>query len=450
MVLRRFLRAVGQARLLQRYHANLSFPAVVEAAAHLHKAVNKSPAQTRIAVAISGGVDSSVAALLFKQQGYNVFGVHMRNWDESEERGSACLGEKEYADAQRVCEQLQMPLHHVSFVRQYWHHVFEDFLNGHARGVTPNPDLACNRHIKFDALLQHALTLGADALATGHYARLRMNNSNNTVSLIPALDASKDQTYFLATVRQSALQKAAFPLGGLHKAEVRAIAKAAGLPTAEKRSSVGICFIGKRDFADFIGDYVDMKPGRFVSVSGQDLGAHKGLAAYTCGQRARIGGAPHAWYVAGKDPAINVVYLAPGGEDAALYSTAAVTEEFTWMAGHPPATLPVQPGWAYKCKVRYSENFVNCSIVRLGASPDSTLCDGVLASSTFSGYNARTVIDFAGSLGVLFERPVRGVTPGQALVLYASDGACLGSAPIRYQCRTLHEQNGTLVMASAV
>eukprot|EP00242_Pyramimonas_sp_CCMP2087_P010551 CAMPEP_0198221292 /NCGR_PEP_ID=MMETSP1445-20131203/83053_1 /TAXON_ID=36898 /ORGANISM="Pyramimonas sp., Strain CCMP2087" /LENGTH=459 /DNA_ID=CAMNT_0043899381 /DNA_START=127 /DNA_END=1504 /DNA_ORIENTATION=+ len=271
------------------------------------------PKGTHVAVGISGGVDSAVTALLLKQKGYKVTGVFMKNWDEAEERAGACQSERDRQDAREICALLGIPLRETEFVQDYWHKVFEQFLTDCAKGLTPNPDLACNRHIKFDALLDWTRTLGAEWLATGHYARLR-HTRGGEVQLLQGVDTAKDQTYFLASVGGKALRNVLFPLGHLHKHEVRAIAAAAGISQATKKSSVGICFVGKRPFAEFVAQYIEMAPGRFRDVEGGgDKGPHKGIAAYTSGQRARIGGQHERWYVVGKHVGANEVVICRGG-----------------------------------------------------------------------------------------------------------------------------------------
>ena len=279
---------------------------------------------TRVAVGISGGVDSAVAAWLLKSAGFDVTGVLMRNWDEAEETGGACEFEKDQRDARAVAAALDVELKEVDFVREYWHAVFEPFLRDFERGnATPNPDLACNRHIKFGALLRHCEeALGADVLATGHYARVaptgdhETGNDANESRLLRGVDETKDQSYFLASVRGASLRRACFPLGGLTKKQVRALASGpARLPAAvtARRSSAGICHVGrKQNFGDFIAQYGDASsdassdasfvPGAFVSVDdGRVIGTHTGLSRYTVGQRARVGGARVPWYVVGKD-----------------------------------------------------------------------------------------------------------------------------------------------------
>eukprot|EP00966_Prymnesium_polylepis_P156579 3617752-Prymnesium_polylepis.1 len=264
-----------------------------------------------VAVGVSGGVDSSVAALMLKRQGHDVIGVHMTNWDAREElRGdegaSSCI-EQERKDAQQVCLALGIGFHEVDFVREYWQLVFEPFLQGYRNGATPNPDVACNRHIKFDRFYAHALGLGADHVATGHYAQLRHEpGGGGRVQMLRARDEGKDQTYFLSHVQQPPLRRVLFPLGGLPKAGVRQLAAEAGLHVASKKDSVGICFVGKRRFDDFIANYIACEPGPFVCVeTGMTVGTHRGHPLYTPGAKARIGGLPERadrrrWYVAGK------------------------------------------------------------------------------------------------------------------------------------------------------
>lgn len=249
---------------------------------------------------MSGGVDSSVAALLLQQAGYEIFGMHMRNWDEEEEKGEhrgpgVCSGAQDLADAKDTCRALGIEMQEVSFVQEYWMRVFEPTLEGYRSGLTPNPDVMCNREIKFDALLDAALGLGAVALATGHYARIDYKPlalESGVARLLRGIDERKDQSYFLSSVSGERLARSVFPLGSLLKSEVREMALQAGLPSARKKDSMGLCFIGKRNFKSFLSQYVPpAEPGRFVSVDGEDLGPNQGAHLYTVGQGAKIGGA---------------------------------------------------------------------------------------------------------------------------------------------------------------
>ncbi|KAK9803395.1 hypothetical protein WJX72_005352 [[Myrmecia] bisecta] len=315
-----------------------------------------------VAVAVSGGVDSAVAAMLLKQQGHDVVGVFMRNWDEGEETGNGnCSVEQDCRDAQRVCRHLDLPFYEADFVERYWHEVFLDFVAQCGRGLTPNPDLPCNRRIKFDALRKFAEGLGADTLATGHYARLAHSGEGKPPLLLRGVDSSKDQSYFLASVHGDALRNVLFPLGALRKADVRSMAAEAGLAAASRRSSAGICFIGRRNFGDFISQYVAPMPGRFVEVgSGCDLGPCAKLAAITHGQRAGIGGAADRMYVVGKDVPQRIVYVARGGDHAALFTNTALLHEPHWISGAAPVALMEAPGMDCSYKARYRQEVHQC------------------------------------------------------------------------------------------
>ena len=424
---------------------------------------------TRVAVGISGGVDSAVAAWLLKSAGFDVTGVLMRNWDEAEETGGACEFEKDQRDARAVAAALDVELKEVDFVRQYWHAVFEPFLRDFERGnATPNPDLACNRHIKFGALLRHCEeALGADVLATGHYARVAAataasDESDETAraspSLLRGVDETKDQSYFLASVRGESLRRACFPLGGLTKRQVRALASGpARLPAAvtARRSSAGICFVGrKRNFGDFIAEYGDdaglsseassFVPGAFVSVDDRRvIGTHDGLSRYTVGQRARLGGAPVAWYVVGKDasPGVNVAYVAPGPEHPALFAREAAVGGCFWTSasGAPPGVffegdnrttaVPAR----LTAQTRYGGERVGCE-VRLARGGDAA----AIQPTRFGPRRDAVRAADGAVLEVRFDAPTRALTPGQALVLYDGD-ACLGGGSVLYPGRSSHE-----------
>lgn len=357
-----------------------------------------------VAVGISGGVDSSVAALLLRQQGHDVIGVHMTNWDPLEEGDVGCA-EREALDAQKVCSQLGIGYHGVSFVREYWQDVFEPFIEGYQRGVTPNPDIACNRYIKFDRFVQHTRGLGADWVATGHYARLRRSGGEAVgdapVELLKGVDSGKDQSYFLSMVRQEALRRTLFPLGGFCKADVRKLAAEAGLHTAVKRDSVGICFVGKRDFGEFIAAYVETAVGAFVCVeSGAVIGQHGGHVRFTPGQRARIGGRAERWYVAAKDAPSNTVFVCRGARHPALLTVKAETDTPSWVAGEAPSSLR-SSGLRCDVRVRHLKPVVSCTTQPTGVG-----------------------------LRVMFEEPTLHVAEQQTLVLYDGE-VCLGGASVK-------------------
>ena len=261
--------------------------------------------KTRVVVGMSGGVDSSVTALLLKEQGYDVIGVFMKNWDDTDEFG-VCTATEDYKDVAAVADQVGIPYYSVNFEKEYWDRVFEYFLAEYRAGRTPNPDVMCNKEIKFKAFLDYAMTLGADYVATGHYAQVS-RDEDGTVHMLRGADNNKDQTYFLSQLSQEQLQKVMFPLGHLEKPEVRKIAERAGLATAKKKDSTGICFIGEKNFKQFLSQYLPAQKGRMMTVDGRDMGEHAGLMYYTIGQRGGLGiggqqGGDNApWFVVGKD-----------------------------------------------------------------------------------------------------------------------------------------------------
>ena len=352
----------------------------------------------RVVVGMSGGVDSSVAAYLLKEQGYDVVGVFMKNWDEQDESG-ACTSDEDYADVVRVCGALDIPYYTVNFTREYWDRVFRIFLEEYRALRTPNPDVLCNKEIKFKAFLEYALALDADKIATGHYARTLWHKDG--VELRKAADLNKDQSYFLQLLDQHALGLTLFPLGDLHKSEVRAIAHKIGLSTAEKKDSTGICFIGERPFRSFLQQYLPAQPGEIRSLySNAVLGRHEGLMYYTLGQRKGLGigggeGNGQPWFVAGKDIANNVLYVVQG-DDPALYSEALYADHIHWIGGAPPAEK-----WQGGAKCRYRQDDQAVTV---------------------------QLSDHDGCF-VTFEKPQRAVTPGQAIVFYEGD-VCLGGATI--------------------
>ena len=350
----------------------------------------------RIVVGMSGGVDSSVAALLLKRAGHEVIGVFMKNWEEKDENG-VCTSEADWADVRAVCETIGIPYYSVNFVREYADRVFSYFLAEYRRGRTPNPDVLCNREIKFKAFLDFAMELGADALATGHFCRLGDAPDGGKL-LLRGADDNKDQSYFLYMLGQRALSKAMFPVGGLTKAQVRQIAAEAGLSTSAKRDSTGVCFIGERRFKPFLQQFLPAQPGEMRTLSGKVVGRHDGLMYYTLGQRRGLGiggaGNGERWFVLAKDMARNELIVEQGADHPLLYSRTAIGEDATWIAGAPPA-------WAFTCtcKYRYRQE------------------DQQVAVEVMDGNRVRVVAK---------ERQ-RAVTPGQSMVFYQGE-SCLGGA----------------------
>ncbi|CAM9809589.1 unnamed protein product [Pylaiella littoralis] len=312
----------------------------------------------RVVVGMSGGVDSSVVAMLLQQQGYEVVGVFMRNWDEQDETGSAvCTADADLEDARRVGIHLGITVETVDFSREYWNQVFEPSLEEFARCRTPNMDVACNRFIKFDAFREYALgRMAADLVATGHYARTSPGPGGDWSRpvLVEAADGNKDQTYFLCGVPTEGLAKVLFPLGGLTKPEVRNLAAKGGLPVAQKRESMGVCFVGKRrSWADFVSQYLTPSPGNFVCAdTGEIMGKHSGVQLYTVGQKSQLDGMPEKYYVARLDPATNSVIVARGKDNPSLFARglSALSSEFNWVAGSPPAEVFVDPGGCVKAE----------------------------------------------------------------------------------------------------
>lgn len=356
-----------------------------------------SGSQQRVIVGMSGGVDSSVAALLLLQQGYHVEGLFMKNWEE-DDGTEYCTAKEDLADAQSVADTLGITLHSANFAAEYWDNVFEHFLEEYRQGRTPNPDILCNKEIKFRAFLDYALYLGADYIATGHYARTGAHDTGSV--LLKGLDGDKDQSYFLHQVGSEQLSRTLFPLGELHKTEVRAIAERHGLATAKKKDSTGICFIGERRFKDFLQTYLPAQPGSIESTEGETLGEHQGLMYHTIGQRQGLGigglaNRPEApWYVVEKDLDRNVLVVGQGNQHPALLKTHLRASEIFWIA-EPPA-LPLQCA----AKVRYRQPDQSCQVV-----------------ATDSGFE------------VQFDAVQRAITPGQSLVLYRDD-ECLGGGII--------------------
>ncbi|MCT2537655.1 tRNA 2-thiouridine(34) synthase MnmA [Aquibacillus koreensis] len=355
----------------------------------------KEKKDTRVVVGMSGGVDSSVTALLLKQQGYDVVGIFMKNWDDTDENG-VCTATEDFEDVVRVCNQLDIPYYAVNFEKQYWNKVFTYFLDEYKAGRTPNPDVMCNKEIKFKAFLEHALSLGADYLATGHYAQVR--EVNGTYEMIRGVDDNKDQTYFLNQLSQDVLAKVMFPLGHLPKKEVRRIAKEHDLATATKKDSTGICFIGERNFKEFLSEYLPAQPGKMTTLSGVVKGNHEGLMYYTIGQRQGlgIGGAGDPWFVVGKNLKENILYVDQGFHNELLYSDALVATDLNWISGQP-----ITEEFSCTAKFRYRQTDSKVTV---------------------------TPID-DNKVKVTFHESERAITPGQSVVFYDGE-VCLGGGTI--------------------
>ncbi|MCC7440588.1 MAG: tRNA 2-thiouridine(34) synthase MnmA [Bdellovibrionales bacterium] len=357
------------------------------------------PKDALVVVGMSGGVDSSVAALLLHRAGLRVAGLFMRNWDEADENG-VCAATEDYEDVARVCEKIGIPYYAVDFVEEYRDRVFEEFLSAYRAGYTPNPDVLCNREIKFDAFWARARALGAEYLATGHYCQ------SESGSLLKGADPAKDQSYFLYAVRPRALERVLFPIGHLPKPEVRRIAEAAGLPTHDKKDSTGICFIGERKFRPFLSQYLKPRLGEFRTLAGEVLGTHQGAHLFTLGQRkgTGIGGPGESPYVVAKDVEKNLVYVERGDRHPALYTDDLQAESLSWIRGQSPE-LP------FRCtaKVRYRQSDQEATVELLECDP---------------------VTGAPGQLRVVFDLPQRAVTPGQHVVFY-KENECLGGGVIR-------------------
>ncbi|CAM3798504.1 tRNA 2-thiouridine(34) synthase MnmA [Castellaniella denitrificans] len=362
----------------------------------------------RVVIGMSGGVDSSVSAWLLKQQGYEVVGLFMKNWEDDDD-SEYCSSRQDWLDAASVADVVGVDIEAVNFAAEYKDRVFAEFLREYSAGRTPNPDVLCNAEIKFKAFLDHAMGLGADYIATGHYARVRRIDTpaGPRSQLLKALDGTKDQSYFLHRLNQDQLARTLFPLGELPKTEVRRIAREIGLPNAAKKDSTGICFIGERPFREFLNRYLPVKPGPMLTPEGREIGRHQGLAFHTLGQRKGLGiggvrgaqredGTADAWYAARKDLANNVLYVVQGHDHPWLLSERLYAQDASWVAGEPPV-----PG-AYAAKTRYRQADAACALE--------------------AGEGAA---DFA----LRFDQPQWAVTPGQSAVLYDGD-VCLGGGII--------------------
>jgi tRNA-specific 2-thiouridylase len=358
-----------------------------------HPVTGKKPSKTHVIVGMSGGVDSSVAAMLLRDAGFSVSGLFMKNWEEDDTE-EYCAAAADMADAQLVCDKLGIELTSVNFAAEYWDRVFEHFLAEYAAGRTPNPDILCNREIKFHEFLLQADSLGADYIATGHY--VASDKSEGQYRLRRATDGNKDQSYFLYTLGQRQIKRSLFPLGEIDKPRVRALAQAAGLVTHNKKDSTGICFIGERRFDDFLANYLKPCPGEMRSDRGQLMGTHQGLMYHTIGQRhgLDIGGPGSAWYVAGKNLKSNTLIVVQGHDHSGLLSDSLDASEPEWVGNSP------DNGSKLTAKIRYRQADQVCTYIQTG-----------------------------GSFSLKFDQPQRAVTPGQAVVLYQGRN-CLGGGTI--------------------
>ncbi|MFC5519711.1 tRNA 2-thiouridine(34) synthase MnmA [Polaromonas jejuensis] len=378
--------------------------------------MQKSGERQRIVVGLSGGVDSAVTAYLLKQQGHEVIGIFMKNWEDDDD-SEFCSSNIDFVDAAAVADVIGIEIEHVNFAADYKDRVFAEFLREYQAGRTPNPDILCNAEIKFKAFLDHAMRLGAEKIATGHYARVRQNEATGLHELLKGLDPAKDQSYFLHRLNQAQLAKTLFPVGELRKTEVRRIADEIGLPNARKKDSTGICFIGERPFRDFLNRYIAKAPGPIKNDKGRVLGEHVGLSFYTLGQRQGLGiggvkargaelkaaqargqrgvGEHEPWFVARKDLETNTLWVVQGHEHPWLQSTRLDAQDCSWVAGAAPAT------GAMAAKTRYRQHDAACE----------------LRSATAAGCE------------LVFSEAQWAVTPGQSAVLYQGD-VCLGGGVI--------------------
>ena len=357
------------------------------------------PSSAEIMVAMSGGVDSSVSALLLLQQNHSIAGMFMKNWEEDDRLG-ACSAAEDAVDAGSVAQKLGITLHRRNLATEFWDYVFDDFLTEYSAGRTPNPDILCNREIKFRAFLDHARDLGADFIATGHY--VRSDERDGVRRLLRGIDENKDQSYFLYTIGQHQLAQTLFPVGELTKPEVRAMAEKAGLLVHDKKDSTGICFIGERNFREFLGEFIEADPGEIRTTEDKLIGKHEGLMFHTLGQRQGLGiggvrGCPdEPWYVLHKDLEKNILYVGQGHEHPWLLSKRLIAGQLSWVSGHAP-----EPGSRLTAKVRYRQ-------------PDQACIVGSVED---------------GRLELHFKRNQRAATPGQSVVLYEEDN-CLGGGII--------------------
>lgn len=357
--------------------------------------------KARVVVGMSGGVDSSVSALLLKEQGYDVIGVFMKNWDETEDSG-VCTATQDYEDVKKVADKIGIPYYSINFEKEYWHRVFEYFLNEYKKGRTPNPDVMCNSQIKFKSFLDFAMNLDADYIAMGHYAKT-VKDQKGIVHMMRPKDGNKDQTYFLSQLHQDQIKKVIFPLADLTKPQVREIALKHGLATAKKKDSTGICFIGERNFRKFLSEFLPAKAGNMVTPSGQIVGRHAGLMYYTIGQRQGLGlgstkESTAPWFVVGKNLKKNELIVQQGYDSKLLYATRLKASDMSFFTGQSKHDFRLH----CSAKFRYRQ----CDV---GVTVDYHAADN--------------------TADVFFDQPARAVTPGQALVLYKGE-ECLGGGNI--------------------
>jgi len=369
--------------------------------------MQKAKSDTTVIVGMSGGVDSSVCAAILKAEGYKVIGLFMKNWEELDEHG-VCQSSKEYADVEKVCEKLGIPCYSIDFIKEYRENVFEQFVREYEQGYTPNPDVLCNREIKFKVFFEKAMELGADYLATGHYCQVKKIDGRS--QLLKGNDPKKDQSYFLCAVKSQVLDKVMFPIGHLPKTKVREIAAEFDLATKNKKDSTGICFIGERNFKNFLSHYVTFTPGNFVNLKGEIVGKHTGSNYYTIGQRKGLGlgGQGEPWFVVGKNIDKNEVIVERGEFHPALYSYSLTANEISWIDDNLKLQYP------FKCtaKIRYRQVDQDCTIVNIEN----------------------------GIVHVVFDQPQRAITKRQSIVFY-KDQICLGGAMIIDRGESLYEAN---------
>lgn len=357
--------------------------------------------KARVVVGMSGGVDSSVSALLLKEQGYDVIGVFMKNWDDTDDAG-VCTVTEDYDDVKKVADQIGIPYYSINFEKEYWQRVFEYFLDEYKKGRTPNPDVMCNSEIKFKSFLEFAMNLDADYIAMGHYAKT-VTDENGLTHMMRPKDGNKDQTYFLSQLSQKQISKVIFPLANLTKPQVREIAKKAGLATANKKDSTGICFIGERNFKKFLSEFLPAKSGKMITPDGKVVGQHAGLMYYTIGQRSGLGlgstkESTAPWFVVGKDLEKNELIVEQGYDSKLLYATELTASDMSFFTGQPKHDFRLH----CSAKFRYRQ------------------CDLGVTVEYHAAENTATVY---------FDEPARAVTPGQALVLYQGE-ECLGGGNI--------------------